>query len=766
MSLPVEATPCPTSAAGNEHPDLRSNYSAINLGDSNTMSEISFTTDPKILFQAVAAKRPAVMKRPRRPGTSVDFAVHQDKGPDSLEHNSGKSKRSVPTVDKLSVLAQPAQRPRSTLSFNLQHPDLVPFQSTTTTGNSEQTMTATDKDTKVQPVTKKSMQHVSIDGSDATIERPARRGTLYIPPEDTTMPTVWMGVFSPIKDVGIGDENSVDGASTDLTGIAAQMVLKRGPRQSSIMAAPQRAPLGRSSRPPQETTITEDIPGRLTGKENLPPGHESTGNKKAKKKILGDSSQKPGQTSRKPAFDTIKKPKPCSYGLETMSSKGSCSPQPTRTRELYKLQTQVGSIVAEHDVNSVFARLRLNAVEKEVMRISRSNEALKSSPRFLSADRFEKHSAKIMVPKVAKPLLDQKYPVLFEDIQSLSLYENNWLDHKEIAVTQRMNELFDAAKGPADIGNPFTKRSQLFAMYQDQSFVLLYKRLQASLLYGALALPKETLMKSSRLSEDLGMKQHFLNLWLNTYDLQILQVCAEVVIGRECSDNPKTSCNAQVNSCSTQKTVSKQSRFLEMFLIRNEDATPSDDDKTDAGITGVQHTLLRSLMLIKLLDIAKTSFPQPLLSGCLFQPSSPHKTSTAVIQALAQLLNPAAGNIIRSLNHLNYTVSHIQYPLEEYDYHITNLAVDLRDGVRLTRLVEHLLYPTSCLAAGEEKDWPLSAHLKFPCLGRATKLYNVQIALDALKGVSEELVEGMRAEDVVDGFREKTVALLWSLVGN
>ncbi|KAF7503864.1 hypothetical protein GJ744_003061 [Endocarpon pusillum] len=413
MSLPVQATSCPTSAASNELLDLldllglRSNHSAINLGDSNTTSDISFTTDSKILFQAAASKWPAIMKKPRRPGTAVDFAVHQDKGPDSLEHNSGKSKRSVTTADKLSVLAQPAQRPRSTLSFNPPYPDLVPFQTTTTTGNSEQSMTAKDKAAKVQRV-----------GNDATIERRARDGTLYIPPEDTTMPTVWMGVFSPIKDVGFGDENSADGASTELTGIAAQMAMKRGPRQSSITGAPQRAPLRRSSRPPQETTITEDIPGRLTGKENLPPGHESSGNKKTKK-ILGDSSQKPRQTSRKSTFDNIKKSNPYSYGLETMSSKASYSPQSTRTGGLYKLQTQVGTIVSEHDVKSNLARLPLNAGEKGVMRIARSNEVQKSSPQLSSADRIEKLSTEIIVPKIAKPLLDQKYPVLFEDIQSL-----------------------------------------------------------------------------------------------------------------------------------------------------------------------------------------------------------------------------------------------------------------------------------------------------------------------------------------------------------
>lgn len=48
--------------------------------------------------------------------------------------------------------------------------------------------------------------------------------------------------------------------------------------------------------------------------------------------------------------------------------------------------------------------------------------------------------------------------------------------------------------------------------------------------------------------------------------------------------------------------------------------------------------------------------------------------------------------------HVFYNVCHVQIPLREYDYKINNVATDLRDGVRLTRLVELLLYPSVALA--------------------------------------------------------------------
>jgi abnormal spindle-like microcephaly-associated protein len=224
--------------------------------------------------------------------------------------------------------------------------------------------------------------------------------------------------------------------------------------------------------------------------------------------------------------------------------------------------------------------------------------------------------------------------------------------------------------------------------------------------------------------------------------------------------------------------------FIETCLIRNEGL--GADDVPEAASWSYQRTLLRGLMLIKLLDSMKQS--PSLQQCCLFQASASYKTSTSIVRALFQMLNPSAGEPTRPLSHVGYNVTHAQYPLEEYRYKVDNLAVDLRDGVRLTRLVELLLYPsasptlecvhdsdsttTVVLPTGEllpltggQCEWPLSQHLKFPCLSRAVKLYNVQIALSALQGVKgmTGLLQNIEAEDIVDGYREKTVKLLWGL---
>jgi abnormal spindle-like microcephaly-associated protein len=787
MVRPQEATPCPSSIPSDNDLDLHPEIPANCFDYSDNTSQIDFTTEFQASLRAAKPRRRTTSIRRKRPGKVMDFAVHQDDEPKITHQQPSNSDRHDLAGDKLSILAQPAQRPRSRVNFAPENRNVALSRAATIRGNSRQiessrqTGSSFITDLGSQPTQGRIMGQ-DFGGHDETIKKPARRGTVYIPTEDTTMPTVWMGVFSPIKDMGAFDENSVEDFPADLTGIAAQMAKKRGPRKSSVMAAPRRGPLRQSLRPPQESTISEDIPGQLTGKENLPPGHEATAGKKGtKSEPPGDSSLQPRQAFRRSAAHLLKKPRPSSYGPEKPSPT-ACRPEQSLKRDnLRNVQLRVPETVSEHDVNGNFSRLRLNGGQKQAFHSSTSTEA----PERLSAGRIDKIPAKLIVPHVAQPIVDRTYPLLSEDIQNPSLYENNWLAHQEIAITQLLNNLFDAATDSSH--NTSFARPQLLATYQDQSFVLLQKRLQAALLYGTLSVPKETLIKSSRLPEDLGLKQKFLSLWLNTYDLQALQACAEVVIGRECSSTPRNSSASQTTNCSTKKKVSRQglSRFLETFLIRNEDLSPNSGS-LGPGITGLQRTLLRSLMLIKLLD--KTHSPQSPFPSCLFQASSPHKSSVAVIQALTQTLHPSAGNIIRSLNHLDFFVSHVQYPLEEYDYHIENLAVDLRDGVKLTRLVELLLFPsashlflhvqdadattTVMMPTGEilsllqgEHDWPLSQHLKLPCLGRATKIFNVQIALSALSGIKGvgKMVEDITAEHIVDGFREKTVALLWGL---
>lgn len=41
------------------------------------------------------------------------------------------------------------------------------------------------------------------------------------------------------------------------------------------------------------------------------------------------------------------------------------------------------------------------------------------------------------------------------------------------------------------------------------------------------------------------------------------------------------------------------------------------------------------------------------------------------------------GDIVKHLAYLGYKVNQVQVPLDEFDYAVTNIAVDLRCGIRL-----------------------------------------------------------------------------------
>jgi abnormal spindle-like microcephaly-associated protein len=233
MLPPYDGTPCPSSVPSGELVDLRSEYLRDSFDDGDTTSKVDFTTELQSSSRVAGMKRRATATKMKRSGSAIEFAVHQDEGSRSTEHDSSDSKRQVPARNKMSILLQPAQRPRSKVSFTLENTNIAPSKTTTTTGNSRQIRPAINKDVRAYPELGKIVGRVFDDGHE-TIKKQARRGTVYIPSEDTTMPTVWMGVFSPIKDVGASAGNPLGDHTADLTGIAARMAEKRGPRKSSV----------------------------------------------------------------------------------------------------------------------------------------------------------------------------------------------------------------------------------------------------------------------------------------------------------------------------------------------------------------------------------------------------------------------------------------------------------------------------------------------------------------------------------------------------
>ena len=58
----------------------------------------------------------------------------------------------------------------------------------------------------------------------------------------------------------------------------------------------------------------------------------------------------------------------------------------------------------------------------------------------------------------------------------------------------------------------------------------------------------------------------------------------------------------------------------------------------------------------------------------------------------------------------------------------------------------------------------MSAKLRVPAVSRLQKLHNVELALDALRTCDPPLQFAATKKDVVDGNREKTLGLLWTMI--
>ncbi|KAM7264402.1 hypothetical protein ACFE04_002085 [Oxalis oulophora] len=176
--------------------------------------------------------------------------------------------------------------------------------------------------------------------------------------------------------------------------------------------------------------------------------------------------------------------------------------------------------------------------------------------------------------------------------------------------------------------------------------------------------------------------------------------------------------------------------------------------------------LKRFLLLVIILDRAKTQTSLSLKFGIdgvdggsplLFTTQSNIKSSRGVINDfLSSDVMHGEGNLLSHLMILGYKVSYEQCPLLEYDYTVTDLFVDLQDGMRLSRAFQLLNRNPSIL----EK-------LAIPSDTPKKKLANCRVALQYLRqaGVTLSDEEGLEitADDIAVGDKELTLSLLWNI---
>ncbi|KAK3060886.1 hypothetical protein LTS18_007482, partial [Coniosporium uncinatum] len=555
------------------------------------------------------------------------------------------------------------------------------------------------------------------------LKKDPRRMTIYIPSEDTTIMTIHPGQVAHkaverrarSPDLGFDlmavSEEEPSPVPRKTVNTETQSTRERKPPRKSLAVAPKRAPLKQIGRPLQVQALFNDVIGHGGGKENVPPGvmlkNRAISDTKPDAKRVSVAPQPMLKASRAAHSDYVK---------QRVAEPAVVQ----RARESVTGRKRVGSSTSQHPASPAKAP-KAKTGTLAVQRRSWPPPAAPTPPRrsvYSHVAKEQRPPSKLSVPLVVQKAQEkqEKYPVLSENLARPELYEDHWLSYQEIALTQLINSLFEAVhpSSSRETLDGESLRRRLLSQYHEESFSLLYKRLQASLLFGALSIPKDLLSKALKIKDDVGLRRKFLDLWLNTYDLALLRAAAETVVGREIGQPTRLSSGTASTTSEERQLKAERmaiERFLDTFLIRNEDAVrvKSGVGSIASIIRGAEHatddfgsqgwlwrrTVLRSLMLILILDKAKSS---DIYSGCLFQTLSPHKSSTTVLQALAGMLLPSLGDILRPLSHLNYTVQTVQYPLLEYTYHVTNLATDLRDGILLTRIVELLLYPPTTLA--------------------------------------------------------------------
>ncbi|XP_053698807.1 protein abnormal spindle [Sabethes cyaneus] len=163
-------------------------------------------------------------------------------------------------------------------------------------------------------------------------------------------------------------------------------------------------------------------------------------------------------------------------------------------------------------------------------------------------------------------------------------------------------------------------------------------------------------------------------------------------------------------------------------------------------------TLRMVLFLIFFLDTAKN---QRLIkhNPCLFIKTAPYKETREILIRFSSYLIAGIGDITKHLKRFGFILTHKQTYLDEFNYAFENLAVDLRDGIRLTRVTEIILLRDD-----------LTQSLRVPAISRLQKIHNINLALKVLEEANFQIAGDIAAKDICDGHREKTLSLLWQIV--
>ncbi|EFN67743.1 Protein abnormal spindle [Camponotus floridanus] len=373
--------------------------------------------------------------------------------------------------------------------------------------------------------------------------------------------------------------------------------------------------------------------------------------------------------------------------------------------------------------------------------------------------------------------LDPFAPSTTEDpfLKNIVHYDEEWLLQQELAFTKWLNTLLSSPEDLSvdietvvtDIGKVWqsckaqkttvlaetkeavsaryhtstrlnTLRKAASAMFNNNEITQVLSRINMYIVKGALC------VRSDRnLHRDIGLQKLILALFLN-YNPLWLRIGLETVY------------NESIPLRSNNDIIGMTRFLLTRFFSDPQLIKMPGYHKTDPSLKIVtklnQFILKKFLYLIYFLDYAK----QHKLIGhdpCLFHKRAQHKESREILLSFSRELLSGIGDVTKVLRSHNYILTHRQTYIEEYNYAVTDIRRDLRDGVRLCRIME--------LITGVRK---LTQRCRVPAISRLQKVYNVDMALNALSQAGYILEGDIDAKSIADGHCEKTLSLLWQII--
>ncbi|XP_012279874.1 protein abnormal spindle isoform X2 [Orussus abietinus] len=285
-----------------------------------------------------------------------------------------------------------------------------------------------------------------------------------------------------------------------------------------------------------------------------------------------------------------------------------------------------------------------------------------------------------------------------------------------------------------------TLRKAACAMFRSKEIVTVLSRVTVCIERGNLVIRQDR-----DLHRDIGLQKEVLELFLS-YNPLWLRIGLETIYGETI---PLHSNNDLVGL-----TRFLLARFFSDPYLAKTHSHPSVINLKLATFLPLlnKHILKKFLFVVYFLDCAKRNK----LIGhdpCLFHKRAIHKESRSILLTFAREILGGIGDITKVLRPYGYIVSHKQTYLDEYDYAVVDLAVDLRDGVRLCRVME--------LITGQRN---LTSRCRVPAISRLQKVHNVDVALTELIRAGYTLTGDIDAKSVADGHREKTLSLLWQII--